>query len=169
MNDQLQELIRELHQAREYRPVNVSILYRIVEGKIKFLLTQPRNAPDIWSFPQGGIKLEETIEESLARELSEELGIDSTKDLTQIIYGFHYKKLDFEGTRKDKRNFTKGKAYLFSLAQYIGDGNLVLRDKEVIGVTWEEYENAIKLLNKTRPEKSELSRTAIYTARWMLS
>lgn len=56
-----------------YRP-NVGMVVSNERGEV---LWARRIGQDAWQFPQGGIKPDETPEQALFRELSEELGLDS--------------------------------------------------------------------------------------------
>lgn len=161
MDQTFQDVIAKLYAGREYRPVGVVILYRETDGQRQFLITQAAEALRIWAFPQGGVELSETLDQNLSRELTEELSIDIEKDLSDIVYDFHYETLDYESIRNNKRGFTKGKAYFFTLAKYVGDGNLELQSKEVADAKWMTYEEAIEHFNKIDSKKAALSKKTL--------
>ena len=55
---------------------NVAAILRNREGKI--LICERLHIRNAWQFPQGGVDEGETVEQALARELWEEIGIDPT-------------------------------------------------------------------------------------------
>lgn len=172
MEEGFQQLINQLYDEGKYRPEAVAILYN---SKRRFLITKtPKQKPTTpWSFHQGGIKKGESLKQGLARELQKELGVNLETELTDIMYRFYYKRVDFEPTRKDRRPYKKptgevieweGKAYIFTLAKYTGDGNLELNPKEVAEAKWVPYEEAVNYLNLARPEKAKLLTTVLSKA-----
>lgn len=165
-----QRRVEKLYKKREYRPVGVAILYTYDSlGKLRFLVTQSSKASIAWNFPQGGVDLleqkeeskSESMESNLKRELREELGINFETDLMDVRYGIHYEKLAAEKTRKDKRGFTVGKAYIYTLARYVGDGKFKLQAEEVADAKWLTYKEAIYYFNIGRKTKAELSKRAL--------
>jgi putative (di)nucleoside polyphosphate hydrolase len=60
-----------MHGAK-FRP-NVAAIIRRSDGRI--LVGERSDQPDCWQFPQGGIKISETPEEALKRELREEISL----------------------------------------------------------------------------------------------
>jgi putative (di)nucleoside polyphosphate hydrolase len=60
-----------MHSAK-FRP-NVAAIIRRSDGRI--LVGERSDQPDCWQFPQGGIKISETPEEALKRELREEISL----------------------------------------------------------------------------------------------
>jgi putative (di)nucleoside polyphosphate hydrolase len=59
-------------QNTKFRP-NVAAIIRRTDGRI--LVGERFDRPDCWQFPQGGIKISETPEEALKRELQEEISL----------------------------------------------------------------------------------------------
>ena len=156
------KLVSKLHKEKAYRPVGVAVLYKTEENEIKYLIIQSAKNLKIWLFPQGGIKKGESLEKNLSRELWEELGIIFKKDVQNpVVYHFLYEDLDAEPTRKDKRGFTKGKAYIFTLGQYVGDSEFKLQKEEVESAIWLTYEQALEQFSKVRPEKKDLLKTGL--------
>ncbi len=155
-------LVSRLHKEKAYRPVGVAVLYKLENNKIKYLVVQSSINLKSWLFPQGGIREKESIKQNLSRELKEELGIVFNRDVKDpIVYHFLYEKLDAEPTREDKRGFTKGKAYIFTLGQYVGNNEFKLQKKEIKTALWLTYEQALEHFNKGRPEKANLSKEGL--------
>ena len=161
MKQEFTDLVQQLYEKREYRPVGVAVLYKGEHNNRQYLITQSAKALDVWAFPQGGIDLGETLEQNLSRELAEELGINFTTDVANVNPAYHFELLDAESTRKDKRGFTRGKAYIFTLCQYIGDGKFVLQEEEVADARWMNYKEVLKFFNLGRIEKANLSKKAL--------
>lgn len=88
--------------------------------------------------------------------MAEESGI-SKYDLADVEYAMHYECLDAEASRKDRRGFTKGKAYFFTLARYTGKGVFVLKHDELAGAQWMSYDEAMERFQRGRLEKARLS------------
>lgn len=160
-NQDFLDLVDRLYEKREYRPVGVAVLYRDRQDGRDFLIIQSAKNSEIWMFPQGGIDSGESIDENLARELREELGINFDTDVSPVSRAYHYEELDAESTRKDKRGFTKGKAYVYTLMKYIGEGSFRLQEEEIADVKWLTYEQAVEHFNMGRPEKAALSRRSL--------
>lgn len=162
MNEQeFREKVNAFYERKDYRPVGVSVLY---DDSKRFLLLQSAKCLDAWSFPQGGIDLNESLSQNLERELMEETGIVVTRDVIDIKWAYLFDTLDAESTRADKRGFTKGKAYFYTLAKYIGNKELVLQKEEVADARWATPEEAIILFEIGRPEKAKLSKGALELA-----
>lgn len=65
-----------MNKKRNWVPVVTGLIKK--EGKVLVgLRPEGRNLPGVWEFPGGKLELGETPEEALARELSEELGIEA--------------------------------------------------------------------------------------------
>lgn len=161
MEQEFSDLVSQLYEKREYRPVGVAVLHTGNSDNRKFLVTQSAKSSEAWLFPQGGINLREKLEDNLSRELTEELGINFNSDITNVNSAYYFESLGAESTRKDKGGFTRGKAYIFTLCQYIGDGNFVLQEDEVADAKWMDYKEALKFFNLGRLEKANLSKRAI--------
>ncbi len=92
----------------------------IYNSKILFLYKKEHN---LWQFPQGGIENEETIQQALKREMTEELGKDfiNNCDLSNPLI-FNEQQLKFPSSSKGFRELKtdleekikmKGKRYFF--------------------------------------------------------
>lgn len=170
-NQESGQLIDKLWEDGKYRPQAVAVLYRVKKGfwgnKRRFLITKTpkKKATTPWYFPQGGIDFKETLEHGLERELKEELGINLETDLINIRYGFKHQNVLYEKTRKNVRAVIlpggrgvvwEGKGYIFTLAQYVGDGELRLERKEIKKAKWLSYRGVVRKFKKARKEKAEL-------------
>jgi len=164
MSTGIQKYIKDLHKKKEYRPVAVAILYiKREDDHNLFLITKTpiENAKTPWSFPQGGIDPEENIDKAIVRELYEEIGVSSDK-LKFVQLGFLREHVAAESSRIDKRGFTKGKAYIFSIVEYLGKPNiLTLNPTEVDEAKWVSHDEASLYLTLARPEKAVLLKKAL--------
>jgi len=156
--------VQGLYKAGEYRPVVSPVIYRGQGDQLSFLIVQSRFNHRVWGFPQGGIEPDETIDRAMDRELEEELKISSRDDLTDIWHGIHYGVLPAEKARVDKRGFSKGKGYFFSIARYIGDGRISADPDEVSGTAWVPPDDCPVYFRMGRPEKAEISLQALGAA-----
>jgi putative (di)nucleoside polyphosphate hydrolase len=91
---------REPKREPKFRP-NVAGILRNRDGKI--LICERIHVRNAWQFPQGGVDEGETLEEALARELWEEIGLDE-KDFRIVQkrggYRYHFpsgRKKGYEG------------------------------------------------------------------------
>ncbi len=140
------ERIAEFYQLKEYRPVQVFIL---INKNNEFLVVQSAKEPNIWSFPQGGIDVDETLMENMMRELYEEVSI-SHPNLESTHPAFYEAKVDFDFSRQGERGFTKGKYYFFTAAEYTGKKELAFNTEEILNVRWlsdQKIELAFATLN----------------------
>ena len=148
---EVEHLIGEAHEKKEYRPVAVAIVFD-KEGKLLFV--QSKKGPTDWCFPQGGVEANEDVVAALKRELGEETGM---KGAELKVKGFQgVKELDAEPGRADKRGFTKGKKYFFFVVEYAGPQDLTLQAEEVTGYRWVEPGSAAQTIATTREEKRNL-------------
>lgn len=156
-----QAIIRELYDKREYRPTGVAVL-QDMERRILFLKSAKSSGE--WMFPQGGIESGETMKKNLERELLEETGIVLERDLECFKWAYLFNTLDAPSTRADMRGFTKGKAYFFTFARYVGGKKLILQKEEVAEARWLCSEDIDKYLDTGRKEKAGLCRMALKNA-----
>jgi len=164
MSEILRDYIREQEERKEYRPVAVSIIFDGT-GRVLLTKTPKENAQTPWSFPQGGVDPGESLSDATARELEEELPGINAGISGSPVYGFLRREVDAEVGRVDKRGFTKGKAYIFSILRYEGDKDFQINASEVAETRWLSVEEATKLLNLARPEKAVLLTEALSVAK----
>lgn len=164
-------LIRQLMNKKEYRPVVVALLYDRKNGINRFLAIQSAKALtnegiEEWLFPKEGIEENETLENSLACGLHEELSMPyyhyQIHNPNEPI--FLYKTVDAEKDRADKRGYTKGKAYLHVLARYQGNDELIVNPKEIVKADWYTAEELRSKFSQGRMEKAELLVEALNSA-----
>jgi len=90
----------------KFRP-NVAIC--ILNPKNEVLLIKHReHVYNAWQFPQAGVQKNETIPDTVKRELKEELGLESCKLILvkENIYKYKWpKRLQIEGTDPEKRSY----------------------------------------------------------------
>ena len=171
----LEHKLETLHQEKLYRPVVVNVVYKLPYAyaspgaPIKFLAAKSAKAwindqQESWNFPQEGIEYGETIEEAFERGLMEELRI--TRASYEISTGedliLHYEELDAPSSRKDKRGFSKGKAYFFCAAQMIDlKYNIIPNPSELLEAEWFKPEDLAFKFLETRQERASMSLTVL--------
>jgi putative (di)nucleoside polyphosphate hydrolase len=116
----------------KYR-LNVAAILRDRSGKI--LIGERADRPGAWQFPQGGVDEGETLEQALARELTEEISLQPS----------HYKIVTSKGpyfylfgNRKVVKGF-HGKEQHYFLADFTGDPKKIdvqTAHPEFRGVRW---------------------------------
>tara|TARA_Y100000310_G_scaffold159075_1_gene158524 strand:- start:190 stop:717 length:528 start_codon:yes stop_codon:yes gene_type:complete len=148
----LQQKIAQLHQERKYRPVGVFLL---CNSENECLIYESTKNKGFWIFPQGGIDSDEKPQDSMYREMKEELGV-SKEELENVVIGDKIECLNRPIGRKNRNGFCKGKAYILMRANYSGNNNFKLKKDEVSAVKWVDYSTAKHLFSKLRPKKSEL-------------
>ncbi len=168
MTEKIQSYIEQQLKLKEYRPVAVAIL---VNNGNQVLLTKTpvEGAKTPWSFPQGGIDQNEDLEKATARELDEELPGVISEIGDGSIFGFLRREVAAEAGRVDKRGFTKGKAYIFSLLRYQGNNDFQINSSEVAEARWLSFEEAREYLSLARAEKSALLIEALEVAQKLIS
>jgi len=149
--------ISEHHKNKEYRPVVVLV---IKNKDNNYLIVQSIKGIKPWSFPQGGIEDGEIPYDALFREIEEEVGIKA-EELTILSKNFFYKIVNAPNDRKDKRGFTKGKAYYFNYCEYSGSSDLTLQEEEINSYEWVNLKRLTELLKLGRKEKLDMTLEAI--------
>lgn len=145
---ELQKIVEEAYKEKKYRPCIVAIL---VNSKGRILLVQSKKNENDWSFPQGGIDQDEDVAKALHREIEEETGIKKV-EISNIQY-IDKMVLDAEPGRTDKRQFTKGKLYVFFRVLYTGENFLTLDENELTNYKWVAEEVFDEATQTTREEK----------------
>lgn len=91
--------------ADKYRS-NAGAILRRNDGQI--LMCHKVNGGDYpWQFPQGGVHCEESVEQAMWREISEELGLENPRELCRLVdrgppvcYPFSEPKGEYVGQRQ---------------------------------------------------------------------
>lgn len=99
----------------------------VVYQEDNFLLLQDKGWPtNWWKFPQGGVNMEETIEQAAVRELKEETGTDNFKIIGLSknfnIYDWNDESVKLAGYR------WRGQNQKYLLIEYLGDANDIIID-----------------------------------------
>ena len=135
-------------QSKKKQIMVIGVLGLATDGKGRFLLTQ-RNQPEdpevhlSWQIPGGGMEFGESPEQTLSREMQEELGVS-----VRILYPFPMVKTS-TFVLKDKNLHVTLIAYLVSL-----DGQIPkLEDPETKDFQWIDANDVAKL--KTLPATDE--------------
>src|SRR5262249_12948992 len=102
----------------------------------KFLIVH-RPRYDDWSFPKGGVKSGEEIEDAALREVEEENGLRCriTKPLSQTRYTYRSKA----GNRKPK--------VVYYFLMEIASGDIAVTGDEVDRVLWADEDQALAMLS----------------------
>lgn len=108
-------------EALRYR-LNVAAILRNPEGRI--LICERLGNPGAWQFPQGGVDPGESLEEALAREIEEEIGV--TRDLWREISQTGPFRYEF-GDGKKVKGF-HGKDQHFFLVHFSGPSEAIRVD-----------------------------------------
>ena len=130
-----------------YRPQVVGCFLN--DKKILFLYKKKYN---LWQLPQGGIDNQETIEQAVVREMTEELGneftaspkINSLICNNQVEFPGHTKNSRELKTDAGKNIFMKGKRYFF-IAIDTDITNLNINKTEFDDYKWLDYKKAMEL------------------------
>lgn len=147
-------IVEILLSERKYRPEAVAVIH---DSSRKFLIVC-YSERKTWGYIQGGIEKGETIEETLRRELIEEAGINYDRDLRKKRKAFCAQTLEDRTKSPEKlRGYKRGKAYIHTLAEYVGDKSIIeLNPRELIDYRWATYDEAVDNFKKTRGEKADM-------------
>jgi len=123
-----------------YRP-NVGIILSNGEGK---LFWARRIGQDAWQFPQGGIRTDETPEEAMYRELTEEVGLAAEHvDIMGATRGWLRYRLPKRLIRRNSKPVCIGQKQVWFMLRLLADENEVCLDKtshpEFDHWRWVEY------------------------------
>ncbi len=109
-------------------PLRPNVCMLVFNKNSDLFLGERLGEPGVWQFPQGGVDENTSIEQSVLRELHEELG--ANEDLFRII-----KRLDathtydFEQTPAHYRDKYRGQSQTFWLVEYSGTDSDVQLDR----------------------------------------
>jgi len=120
----------------------------------------------LWQLPQGGIDNGETIEQAVAREMTEELGKKFSKNLTiksiigedKIIFSKNNQGSRELKTDTDKKIFMLGKKYFFVEIE-AKKSNLSINQTEFDDYRWISYQETLSII-KTIHQKRKQEMTA---------
>lgn len=124
----------------------------LFENKLLFLYKKEH---DLWQFPQGGIKNNETPGDALVREMTEELGGEFVDNCSDTAHFFYSDEISFKTNDESARILQDdsgkkvkmiGKHYLFF---YIitDTGYIDISKTEFDSYEWEGYEKSIGTVN----------------------
>ncbi|MBT7962623.1 NUDIX domain-containing protein [Candidatus Woesearchaeota archaeon] len=149
--------IDNLKKLGEYRPT-VSVI--LINKNNKILIVNSTRDKKSWYFPQGGIKKSEKISETIKRELKEELNVNYNEykiTNTQV----YEDKLDINFTNNRGRGYSKGKAFFFVSGKYLGNGNLIPKEDEILNYKWVTYDECKQLFNKNNIKKNQILKNSL--------
>lgn len=122
---------------KNYREIVAAI---IINRNKKVLMCEHIWIDDAWQFPQGGIEDNETSQEAVTRELSEELGTDKMMVLGKMDYKVKY---IFPHYLKEKYQMS-GNEQRFFLIYFYGNDNEIRFDNqerpEFKSFKWVDYD-----------------------------
>lgn len=106
---------------------NVGIVISNQQGQLLWARRQGQNA---WQFPQGGVDAGESAEQTMYRELYEEVGLKSedVKILKQTHEWLHY-RLPTQYLRQGSKPLCIGQKQKWFLLQLVGDEKLIRFDR----------------------------------------
>lgn len=146
-------IVRELKKKDEFAK---KLPYRKNVGALvfknnKYLLIQIADWPDsFWKLPQGGIKDGETKEETIMRELKEELGTDKFKIIKQFPHKHQY-DWDEESVKHAGYNW-RGQKQSFFLVEFTGNYDEITIDKkELKDCCWVKESEVLKKIDTNHP------------------
>lgn len=106
--------------------LNVGIILTNPEGK---LLWARRIRQDAWQFPQGGIRLRETPEQAMYRELAEEIGLQPHHvDVLGATRGWLRYRLPERYIRRQQKPVCIGQKQMWYMLRLIGEERFVRLD-----------------------------------------
>jgi len=109
-----------------YRP-NVGIILSNGEGK---LFWARRIGQDAWQFPQGGIRTDETPEEAMYRELTEEVGLSTEHvEIMGVTRGWLRYRLPKRLIRRHSKPVCIGQKQVWFMLRLLADEEAVRLDK----------------------------------------
>jgi putative (di)nucleoside polyphosphate hydrolase len=125
--------------------LNVGIILANDE-KMLFWGKRP-NHKNAWQFPQGGVNPYETLEETMYRELAEEIGL-SAEDVTilGVTKRWLYYRLPYHLQRRNKKPLCIGQKQKWFLLKLITDENKIClaNSPEFVDWQWVDYWHPLK-------------------------
>lgn len=133
-------------------PLRPNVCMIVLNSENKVFLGERAGEPGVWQFPQGGIEADASIEESVIRELHEELGAE--KNLFQIIRRLDAThEYDFARTPPYAVGKFRGQAQSFWLVRFVGtdqDINLSRFEVEFTNFRWVSLSEVLSLAEPKR-------------------
>ena len=118
----------------------------------KLFLGERAGESGVWQFPQGGVEENQTAEESVLRELNEELGIKP--HLLKIVMKFNsIHEYDFKKPKSYSGVKWRGQSQTFWLVDFLGedkDINLDFHEKEFESFKWCTPDEIVKFAEPKR-------------------
>jgi putative (di)nucleoside polyphosphate hydrolase len=131
---------------------NVSII--IFNSEKKLLLGERFNQPGIWQFPQGGVEGEDSLENSVVREIEEELGLISD-DIKVVCKLNTTNKYRWEKVPPQFVGKFQGQDQTFWLVELVNKNakfNLDQDHPEFQNIKWTEIDDVISCVEKVRQD-----------------
>ncbi|WP_461239893.1 bis(5'-nucleosyl)-tetraphosphatase [Paucilactobacillus sp. N302-9] len=107
-----------------------AVVYKKLNGQIKYLLLQSTNVGNFWGFPKGHVEKQETLLETARREILEETNLAVTID-TDFKVQTNYQLPN--GNQKEMTLFT---------AQVTDQDQTMLQEAEIKNADWFSYQAA---------------------------
>ncbi|MGA1192461.1 MAG: NUDIX domain-containing protein [Bdellovibrionota bacterium] len=146
--------------APELRP-NVCIILLNREGKL--FLGERLHEPDHWQFPQGGVDEGGSLEETVLREVHEEVGVEPGK--LRIIRRLHAThSYEWDSVRTYEGREYRGQSQTFWLVEFLGDDqdiDLQVHEQEFQRWQWVNPKEALALVSPVRRSGYELPVTEV--------
>jgi putative (di)nucleoside polyphosphate hydrolase len=102
----------------------------IINEQKEVLVGQRSDHPEIWQFPQGGLEVDETLEQAFFREVKEELGNNQCEILKKADSTTNYK------WPRGGRDQVVGQEHHWFLARYINGASPSLAESDHCFITW---------------------------------
>ncbi len=139
------------HMAQEY-PLRPNVCLILLNSKGKLLLAERAGEPGVWQFPQGGVEPGGSEEESVLRELQEELGVPK-RSLTILRRLSARHSYEFQKPKKYGNRLWRGQEQSFWLVLFTGDDSqidLEQDEQELMDYSWCSVQ---EVLERAQPKR----------------